>query len=70
MWYMITATYESGRVKKYVEKNMMDAMKRVAGIKATDEVNIEIWNQKKDKLVSCKTEKVTSEEVDAFLLRA
>lgn len=70
MWYMITATYESGRVTKDVANGMVEAMKKAARIKASDEVNIEIWNQEKDKLVSCKVEKVTDEEVDAFLLRA
>lgn len=70
MWYMITATYESGKVKKYVANGMIEAMKRVARIKATDEVNMNIWNQEKDKLVSCKAEKATDEEIDAFLLRA
>lgn len=70
MWYMITATYESGRVKKDVANGMIEAMKKVARIKASDEVDVKIWNQEKDKLVSCKAEKVTDEEVEAFLLRA
>lgn len=58
MWYRVTAIWESGKTYRYEVKGMMEAMKRVARLKATDEVNANIWNQTNDKLVNCKIEKV------------